>query len=81
MRLLFAKKVKQCPKCESSRLRRSYRKGFLERVLFRILFIWPYRCDACDTRFLGFCRRYARVRMGASADGERSLFPSRLSAK
>jgi hypothetical protein len=65
MRLLFAKKVKECPQCESSRVRRSCRRGFLERFLYRILFVWPYRCDACDVRFLGFRRQYAPVRVAA----------------
>jgi hypothetical protein len=65
MRLLFAKKVKECPQCESSRVRRSCRRGFLERFLYRILFVWPYRCDACDVRFLGFRRQYAPVRIAA----------------
>jgi hypothetical protein len=78
MRLSFAKKMKRCPLCDSARVRRSYRRGFLERVLFRILSLWPYRCDACDVRFLGFCRQNARGRISAS---ERNLVPSRLPAK
>jgi hypothetical protein len=81
MRLLFAKRVKQCPQCASSRVRRSYRRGFLERVVFRILFVWPYRCDACDVRFLGFYRRYARVRMSVSERRERTFFVGRFSAE
>jgi hypothetical protein len=31
----------------------------------RLLFLWPYRCDGCDVRFLGFRRQYARMRMTA----------------
>jgi hypothetical protein len=72
MRLLFAKKVEQCPQCDSSRVRRSYRRGFLERVLFRALSLWPYRCDTCDVRFLGFQRRCAAVR---KATGHRQQAP------
>jgi hypothetical protein len=66
MRLLLAKKMKECPQCDSSRVRRSYRRGFLERFLYRILFLWPYRCDARDVRFLGFRRQYAPARLTAS---------------
>lgn len=65
MRLLFAKKMNECPQRASSRVRRSYRRGFSERGVFRLLFLWPYRCDACDVRFLGFRRQYARIRMTA----------------
>jgi hypothetical protein len=71
MRLLFAKNMKECPQCESSRVRRSYRRGFLERFLYRILFVWPYRCDACDVRFLGFHRQYAPVGMAVSVSRQR----------
>jgi hypothetical protein len=34
------------------------RKGFVERVWFRFAFVWPYRCDDCDSRFWGFRRTY-----------------------
>jgi hypothetical protein len=81
MRLSFAEKMNQCPQCDSSRVRRSHRRGFLERVLFRILFVWPYRCDACDVRFLGFYRQCVRARMRGAECGERSFFPSHLSAE
>jgi hypothetical protein len=33
--------------------------GFVERFLYLLLFVWPYRCDDCDVRFLGFQCRYA----------------------
>jgi hypothetical protein len=66
VRLVFARKMNQCPRCASSRVRRSYRRGFLERVVYPLLFVWPYRCDNCDLRFLGFQRAYASVRVTAS---------------
>jgi hypothetical protein len=56
MELCFAKTVQACPTCESHAIRRSARKGFVERVLLRITLVWPYRCDDCDTRFWGFQR-------------------------
>src|SRR5271170_7024187 len=61
MQLLFAKKMRECPQCDSSLVRRSARRGLLERVFYPILFVWPYRCDDCDVRFLGFHRRYAPI--------------------
>src|SRR5271167_5139906 len=58
MHLTFAKRICECPVCESSSVRRSMRKGFVERVWFRFAFVWPYRCDDCDSRFWGFRRFY-----------------------
>jgi hypothetical protein len=58
MHLTFAKKVSECPVCESNSVRRSARTGFVERIWFRFAFVWPYRCDNCDSRFWGFQRSY-----------------------
>ena len=58
MHLTFAKKVCECPVCESVSVRRSTRKGFVERIWFRFALVWPYRCDDCDSRFWGFRRYY-----------------------
>jgi len=58
MHLTFAKIVSECPVCESSSVRRSRRTGFVERIWFRLAFVWPYRCDDCDSRFWGFQRCY-----------------------
>ncbi len=66
MRLVFAKKTNECPQCASSRVRRSYRRGFVERFVYPVLFVWPYRCENCDLRFLGFQRQYASARVVAS---------------
>lgn len=66
MRPIFAKKKNECPQCDSSQVRRSIRRGFFERVLYRILRLWPYRCDRCDIRFLGFQRQYAPVHVSRS---------------
>ncbi len=58
MHLTFARKISECPVCESSSVRRSRRKGFVERIWFRLAFVWPYRCKSCDSRFWGFHRSY-----------------------
>ena len=43
-----------CPKCSSRRIRRSKRKGFWERVILDRAGVRPYRCEACDERFLRY---------------------------
>jgi hypothetical protein len=58
MKLTFAKKIQECPVCTSTAVRRSTRRGFVERIWFRLAFVWPYRCDNCDSRFWGFQRSY-----------------------
>lgn len=58
MQLTFAKRICECPVCQSGSVRRSARKGFVERVWLRFAFVWPYRCDDCDSRFWGFHRSY-----------------------
>lgn len=58
MLLIFAKRISECPVCESKSVRRSRRKGFVERVWFRLAFVWPYRCKDCNSRFWGFQRLY-----------------------
>jgi predicted RNA-binding Zn-ribbon protein involved in translation (DUF1610 family) len=58
MQLLLAKKSCECPVCGSLAIRRSTRKGLVERVWLRIAFVWPYRCDDCDARFWNFRRSY-----------------------
>jgi hypothetical protein len=60
MQLWFAKKMKECPRCASSVVRRAHRKGFHERFVHPLLFVWPYECCDCSIRFLGFHSRYAR---------------------
>jgi hypothetical protein len=64
MHLTFAKRVSECPVCEGSSVRRSRRTGFVERIWFRLAFVWPYRCDDCDSRFWGFQRSYPARLLG-----------------
>jgi predicted Zn-ribbon and HTH transcriptional regulator len=44
-------KTSLCPNCASHAIHRSRRKGLLERVLHSVLFVSPYRCNACDERY------------------------------
>jgi uncharacterized protein with PIN domain len=62
MELHFAKTVHACPRCESRAIRRSMRKGVVERVFLRMALVWPYRCDDCDVRFWGFQRSAPRMK-------------------
>jgi|HubBroStandDraft_2_1064218.scaffolds.fasta_scaffold58556_1 hypothetical protein len=43
--------MKSCPECESSRIHRSRRHGTVERILFAMIFIRPFRCGKCGARF------------------------------
>jgi len=60
MKLWFAKRMKECPQCQSSIVRRAPRRGFHEQVVHRLAFVWPYECLRCKLRFLGFHRSYSR---------------------
>ena len=48
----------QCPLCGSAEVRRSRRRGPVERFFLRFLGRSPYRCDECDARF--YRRRHNR---------------------
>lgn len=55
-----------CPNCGSESVRRSYRVGFIEKVFYRLIGLRPYRCTACETRFLD--RGAAKGRKETSRD-------------
>jgi hypothetical protein len=40
-----------CPVCGSKRVNRSKRRGLTEKTLLSLIFIKPFRCEACDSRF------------------------------
>jgi hypothetical protein len=40
-----------CPNCGSLLIHRSRKKGIFEYVLSGIIFVHPFRCDECDSRF------------------------------
>jgi predicted RNA-binding Zn-ribbon protein involved in translation (DUF1610 family) len=64
MELRFAKTLYECPDCASAAIRRSTRKGFVERFFLRMAMVWPYRCDDCDSRFWGFQRKVPAATVG-----------------
>ncbi len=68
MQLIFAKTISECPVCESTAVRRSRRKGYIERICLRLAFVWPYRCKSCDSRFWGFHRAYPVSRLNSGFD-------------
>lgn len=40
-----------CPHCRSKRTHRSRRRGIIERTFLTVIFVKPFRCQACDARF------------------------------
>ncbi len=56
----FAKKLHECPTCGSHSVRRSERRGIVEKFLYRLLLIWPYRCLECDGRFFDYKSQVSR---------------------
>jgi hypothetical protein len=47
-------KFSHCPNCANVAVRRSRRKGLLERTLYAAVFLTPYRCETCDERYFRF---------------------------
>jgi hypothetical protein len=41
-----------CPRCEGRALRRSRRRGWVERLLHDMFQVEPYHCHNCRHRFL-----------------------------
>jgi hypothetical protein len=37
----------QCPDCGMSYLRRLYRHGFMQRVIFPLIGLYPWECPIC----------------------------------
>jgi hypothetical protein len=68
MELCFAKTLPACPNCQSGAIRRSKRRGLVERVFLRVAMVWPYRCEDCDARFWSFRRRQPAALRGDSRD-------------
>ena len=42
----------KCPACDSTQIKRSQRKGTLERSVLAAVWIFPFRCQMCNERFL-----------------------------
>ena len=49
-----------CPNCGSASVRRSARIGFIEKIVYRMLALRPYRCAVCETRFFDRARGKSR---------------------
>ena len=43
-----------CPRCGGNWVRRSHRKGTLERIVCALLLISPFRCEDCGHRYFRF---------------------------
>jgi C4-type Zn-finger protein len=62
-RITKKKKVNMCiscPNCGSQLTHRSRKKGILEYVLSAIIFVHPFRCEKCDSRFFRWSLREKR---------------------
>ena len=46
--------VRTCPFCQSTRMSRSARRGFFERVVIAFFSLRPHRCVECDRRCYSF---------------------------
>jgi hypothetical protein len=44
--------MRRCPLCNNERIRRSKRRGFVERVPLTLLFSKPFHCGDCKHRFV-----------------------------
>jgi hypothetical protein len=53
-----------CPKCGSTRVGRTHRKGIIERLM-SLGYVYPFRCQVCHRRFRRFRwgERYVRVHL------------------
>lgn len=52
----------ECPECNSCDIKRIAREGAVEKFLYPLLNMWPYRCDDCDLKFFDYRRVLARLR-------------------
>jgi hypothetical protein len=64
----------RCPACRSGCVRRSRRKGMLERTLLTVAFVRPFRCVECGWRFL-------RPSLRESFETRQAVFASRMVPK
>lgn len=68
-----------CPKCKADRAHRSHRRDLWESIVAQFA-IYPYRCHACEYRFLRF--RYSDSPLpAATSSAEREVRASRRSIK
>lgn len=57
---------RQCPRCKSSDIHRSRRRGPFERAMLRPLLLRPYRCWSCCRRHYGSTLRRSRASLADS---------------
>src|SRR5580704_19385230 len=62
--------TKGCPTCDSQRIHRSRRRGLVERTILSLVFVRPFRCEVCSTRFF-------RLSLAAQLSALRSLAVTR----
>lgn len=43
-----------CPQCYGNSVRKSRRRGAMERILCALFLISPFRCEDCDHRYFRF---------------------------
>jgi hypothetical protein len=53
---IFSKRHGECPQCGSHLVKRCQRKGFVEVVVFRVLYLWPFLCNECNARYFDYIR-------------------------
>jgi transposase-like protein len=66
---IFAVVTGECPRCKSYRIKRITRQGIVERVIFPVLDLWPYRCQECDLKYFDYVR-YAILRSERHSDSD-----------
>jgi len=64
----------RCPACRSGCVRRSRRKGIVEKTLLTMAFVRPFRCVECGWRFL-------RPSIRASFETQQAAFASRMTPR
>jgi hypothetical protein len=59
-----------CSQCRSARVHQSRREGMIEKRFLPLIFVRPFRCEECDSRFFrwSFGAR-SRSPRAASRDG------------
>jgi uncharacterized protein with PIN domain len=56
----------RCPHCSSRSVRRSRRRGKIERIVSAVFRVSPYRCEECDYRYFRWRSAHeSRVLRGA----------------
>src|ERR1700687_2380947 len=54
MGFLHSSIKKACPRCGRNWVRRSHRKGAIEKIVCALFSVDPFRCEDCDHRYFRF---------------------------